>query len=314
MTTSNTVSIQVFILQTQATKAQSTNVSNLFSFTSAEDTSAPSEGKTVTFSVAYVSAVPQSSSTGSSNNNDETMCPDRAEYNAVKTCLASPAGTGKYVLFCLDTSISSASAENIYYTIKELVNLNETNSQNWDLCYLCKWMDNCSVYKNIVPNVGETSAKIVQTLSPFGFQSVLFSPAGATKLTDLLNTLGNFQKPLNLTLHDQVSTDTWTATAIVPNLISFDPEMARPGSIDYIRTAECRDPVPIQTPFKDSNLNFMWFLVLVVIVVLLIWICIRLGAVLENRKGASIMSSGPTTGAISNSIFPSIPIDITTST
>lgn len=293
MTDLHPVNIQVFILQTQPTHAQASNVARLFSYTSSQDTSGASGGQLIDFLVTIVPAYPQSASTSGSGMPTTKICPDAAEYNAVKTSLATPSVTGKYVIFCLDTTISASSPETIYYTIKDAINLNNVADGQWDLCYLCKWMDNCSVYTDAKPNVGESNAKIVKTQSPFGFQSVIFSPVGASKLIDLMSNIGTFNKPLNLTLHDQVSMDVWSSIAIVPNLMSFDPAMARPGSLDYVRTNECRDPTPIQTPFKDSNLSFFWFLVVLVIVIALIWICIRLGIIIDQNRSrlAPLISS-----------------------
>lgn len=174
-------------------------------------------------------------SISSSGSNRFKICPDAAEYNTINSALATPNLDGKYVIFCLDTTISASSPETIYYTIKEAVNLNHAVDQEWDLCYLCKWMDNCSVYTDIRPNVGDTNAKIVKTQSPFGF----FSPVGSYKLSDLMSNIGTFNKPLNLTLHDQVSLDIWSSIALSPNLMAFDPSMARPDTMDYVRTNEC---------------------------------------------------------------------------
>lgn len=305
MTDLQPVTIQVFILQTQPTNAQASNVARLFSYTSSQDTSGVTGGQLIDFQVTQVPVSSVSTSTSHVGSKSIKICPDTAEYNAVKASLAGPNVTGKYVIFCLDTTISASSPETIYYTIKDAVNLNAVANQQWDLCYLCKWMDNCSVYTDAKPNVGESNAKIVKTQSPFGFQSVMFSPTGASKLIDLMSNIGTFNKPLNLTLHDQVSLDVWSAIALSPNLMAFDPAMARPGSLDYVRTNECRDPTPIQTPFKDSNLSFFWFLIVVVIVIALVWICVHLGIIIDqnrNKIGLIIGGAGslpsPTLGTV----------------
>jgi hypothetical protein len=285
------VIIQVFILQTQATNAKASNVARLFSYSSVLDSSSPTVGRTIDFNVTTLVVSSKDPSTSSTGSNKPKISPDAAEYNAVRGALATHNLDGKYIIFCLDTTISASSPETIYYTIKDAVNLNYVVDQDWDLCYLCKWMDNCSVYTDIKPNVGDSNAKIVKTQSPFGFQSVMFSPTGASKLTDLMSNIGTFNKPLNLTLHDQVSLDIWSSIALSPNLMAFDPSMARPGTMDYVRTNECRDPTPIQTPFKDSNLSFFWFLVVVIIVIILVWVCLRLGVIIDQNRGQLLATS-----------------------
>jgi hypothetical protein len=301
------VIIQVFILQTQATNAKASNVARLFSYSSSTDSTGPTAGRTIDFHVTTILVSSTNTSISSTQSNRPKICPDAAEYNAVKSALSTHNLDGQYVIFCLDTTISASSPETIYYTIKEAVNINYVVDQEWDLCYLCKWMDNCSVYTDIKPNVGDTNARIVKTLSPFGFQSVMFSPVGSSKLSDLMSNIGTFNKPLNLTLHDQVSLDIWSSIAVSPNLMAFDPSMARPGTMDYVRTNECRDPTPVQTPFKNSNLSFFWFLVVVIIVIMLIWVCLRLGVIIDqNRRSVSATSlPGDSLSFDSNRYLPS---------
>ena len=267
---SSPLPVQVFIFQTQQTTALATNVSQLFSYTG---NSTPTPPVLISFTTSIVPI--------------QGTSIDAAEFAAINDTL--PTITSQYAIFIMDTSISSSSPTNIYNIISECILLNQSASDPWDITYLCKLMDNCSTYQTVSTNVLDTNAKIVRTFSPNGFQAVLLSPTGLTKLAALLATIPTYTKPISLSIADQIAAGGWISFAITPNLISFDPALAKAGSFDYVKSAECRDPLPLQTPVKDSNMSFFWFVMVFIIVVVIIYTLIKIAPHLESGPSHRIM-------------------------
>jgi hypothetical protein len=254
------LSVTVCVLQTETADTRAKTVQNLFSYV-------PSSGTTpVTFSSKIISAV---------GDNQE-----KAEYAAVKSALSAESG---YTIFILDTSVSTSSPQTIYEAIAEAIKYNTEgqgtgSSHGWDLCYLCKWLDNCSQFSVVGAAGPNTTGKIAKTISPYGFQAVLFSPSCIAKMKTLLNTIGDdASKPLSLTLHDQVGANNWKAFTFTPNLVNFDVTLARNGTYDYVKSTECRDPLPITAAHRDSNTNFFWFVITFFMVILFTYFLIVLG-------------------------------------
>lgn len=257
--------VKVVILQTQQTNSLALNVSHLFSYIENLE-------HKITFETEIIPV--------------QGQFMDAAEFNAVKDSI--PSVLGNYVIYILDTSISSSSPQNIYELIKQAIILNEYDSTStWDLTYLCKWMDNCSIHQTVINNVSTTNAKIVRTFSANGFQAVIFSPVGLQKLSNILNLIPIYNKPIGLTITDQVNIRAWRAYAIIPNLITFDPALSKPNSYDYVKLSECRDPLPLQAPTKDSNMSFFWFIMVAVIVVTIIYILIKIAPHLDGSASIS---------------------------
>lgn len=263
------IPVSVYILQTQATTASADGVANMFSYS-------PVSPGPIQFNVNPPIAL----GTGDK---------EKLEYTAVKSLTAAaasdPAAATTYSLFILDTSVSSSSPQTIYETLANAIgyNLNPATPggkepDRWDLCYLCKWLDNCTQYVVIGEAAPSNTAKMVKTLSPYGFQAVLFAPTGIAKINTLLTSIGETSpKPLSLILHDQVGSGKWSAFTFTPNLVSFDPTMATNGTYDYVKSTECRDPLPIAMTQKTSNMNFFWFVITFFFVIAFTYFLIVLG-------------------------------------
>jgi len=256
------ISITVCILQTQSTTSQSILVKSLFSYTGGTDLD------DISFNVITADA---------RGTNLE-----KSEYLAVKNVISD---SNTYTIFILDTSISSSSPETIYNAIKGAIRYNNRNVDSinldtdpWDLCYLCKWLDNCAQYTVVGATEGNSTSHMVKTSSPYGFQAVLFSPSCVQKAKTLFNTIGEEpSKSLSLILHDQVGTEKWSAFTFTPNLVAFDTTLSRNGSYDYVKSTECRDPLPITATQRSSNMNFFWFIITFFLVVAFTYFLIVLG-------------------------------------
>jgi len=203
--------------------------------------------------------------------------PNVALFQALKSQvdnITSGPSANVYNLFILDSSTTSSSAEVVQSVISSAIGVN-VGGTAWDLCYLCKWSENCSnLPQPILPSIEGTGAKIIKAVSPYGFQAMLFSPAGLAKLHTLLDSVSVKQqtKPISLTIHDQITakTNPWEAISSTPNLFVFDPTLVT-DSYDYIKTAECRDTAPNNKNHTDTNMSFFWFIVIFILSIILIY-------------------------------------------
>jgi len=153
-----------------------------------------------------------------------------------------------YVIVIKDTSVSNASPDRIADIISAA-----TSSKDWQLCYLCRWLDRCDLYTEKKPITGMTTL-IAKTQSPQGVQAIMFSPDGrdiilGTKSMKNGSTFTPITKPLGTQLNDAITNGWIDATCIVPNLIEFDATAAKTAD-DYKKLSECI--VPPSEPIGPS--------------------------------------------------------------
>ena len=266
--------LEICVLQTQQTSSTAVNVGNLFS------ASNPSNTLNITTNIIPVLGDDQ----------------DVAQFEAVKLSITQYL-TADYLIYILDTSISSTSPSTINQMLNQIITLNNklnnklnnnptTNGNAFDLCYLCKWMDDFSKHRIILPSLADTTSRLVETISPFGFQAIMFSNRGLNKFSALLNSLESYTKPLGLILNDQISKPqdetNYVAYAVVPNLINFDAIYSNPNGYDYVKLSEAKEPLPLKLPIRDANLSFFWFLVTVIVVILIGYFLIKIGPYLDG--------------------------------
>jgi hypothetical protein len=212
---------------------------------------------------------------------------DAVEAYRVSWCLnhARNQYPTNYVIVAKDTSVSNADPD----TIADIVSA-ATNSKDWNLCYLCKWLDRCDLYADKKPIEGMTTL-IAKTQSPHGVQAIMFSPDGRDIILGQKPMKNNqaftpITQPLGIQLNEAITSGWIDATCIVPNLIEYDVTAAR-SAHDYQKLNECAVQVtPVQqnrghsgvtgpvapgtTQLQQTGGISGWWFVLIVIIVLLI--------------------------------------------
>jgi hypothetical protein len=176
------------------------------------------------------------------------------------------------VIIVKDTSVCNADP----LTIANIVRAS-LNGPPFDLCYLCKWLDQCQLYtdKRQIP---DKSTVIAKTQSPHGVQCILFSVSGRDTVLGLKPMKnGNFFKlspgySLGKQLNEDIFEGGINAIVIVPNLIEFDLRAAVTND-DYLKLSECAAVTSTQAQSDTSS--YIWFFVIVIFVAILIWAAIN---------------------------------------
>jgi hypothetical protein len=185
------------------------------------------------------------------------------------------------VLILKDNSVSAADKHVLAKTCRAIC-----DEPDWDLCYLCKWLDRCDLYENVRYIRGETIT-IVQTKSPHGIQALMISPCGrdimlGKKYMRNDQMFPTLTKPLDSELNEQIEKDNLYAICTNPNLFMFDVNCSSSIS-DLAKMSICRRPENKERD-ETSVLPFMWFVVIVLGVILLAWAFWFLGPRHRNQK------------------------------
>ena len=126
-----------------------------------------------------------------------------------------------HVIVIKDTSYSAADAETIADIVAAL-----KESDNFDVVFLCDWMDECDKLEGFQPIAGKTIS-LAQSKAPNGTQALLFSPQGRDMLIGQHKMRnGKMFSPVTLPLSDQLHNSSMaggiTTGMLMPNLIEFD--------------------------------------------------------------------------------------------
>lgn len=117
----------------------------------------------------------------------------------------------KFCFWIKDDSVTTANAEQIYEYLTERIN------ENWDLLYLCKWLDRCDQY--VEYQQGNTSYLTVKSPYPNGIQALVVSPMGKSKI-----------QKLNLTdeaeLLQKIKEEKLIAYSSVPNIFEISGDIS----------------------------------------------------------------------------------------
>jgi hypothetical protein len=181
------------------------------------------------------------------------------------------------VVVIKDSSISVASPDVIARNVLKPIQQNV----DFDIYYLCKWMDECQKYSNV--NIAEetiSGPRLVWTQSPNGIQALLFTVNGREVVLGR-RPMRNGQtfkvdKPLSSALRDQIANGAIKALSIFPNLVEFDISLAT-SNADYLRTSQCRPVVNNGPMVTNSPAGIVWFTLIVLLVLLIAWAMIRAG-------------------------------------
>lgn len=212
----------------------------------------------------------------------------------------------KSLIIVNDDSMSYSSSEIIKDKVESALSV-----RNYDLFYLCKWNDEVQKYRHITYD-GKEHKGLKWTFSAQGLQCVMFSPhcrdivVGCVPMRD-----GKFFKivdDLDTSIQKAVLNNNLRAVTIVPNLVSFDYELAKTND-DFYKLNEIRD---IDESYNNSTnqnvlLNWVFFIVLVIVIIAIAYLIIRLyntahgksssGPARVSGSGSSSKSIGSSTGS-----------------
>lgn len=166
-----------------------------------------------------------------------------------------------------DNSVSSSCRDVIKKTCLSI------NCLDYDICYLCVWLDRCDLYKKI-KKIEETTIRINKTESPHGLQAVMFSPKGRKIILGIKKMRNNHpfpsaRKPLDTELNEQIECDNIKALCTTPNLFSFDVSESN-SVIDLAKMSVCRRPEQNIESCDESN--YFWIIICSILLLFAIWI------------------------------------------
>jgi len=141
-----------------------------------------------------------------------------------------------YTIILKDTSICAVDYNDLYPIFKQARKIND-----WDICYLCKWMDDKDS-QEIIKEMD--TMDIVKSYSPHGIQALMFSPEGRNRLlgikplrNDDYFEFGNLNKILNY----HIENENLHAITYSKNIFIYDPSKCR-GEQDLIKFNMYRPP------------------------------------------------------------------------
>jgi len=176
------------------------------------------------------------------------------------------------VLIIRDTSVTTATA----HTVAEVVKAAESD---FDLCYLCRWLDQCQLYTNKRPVPGHLM-HFFEAQQPQGLQALLFSVPGRDIALGLRPGRNDTYVPLKSDLDTQLTQEVLTgnirAQVVSPNLFEFDLRLVDSNE-DYIKLSSC---VPLSSAQSScsSTSGAVWVFALAIVALLLVWAAVKLGA------------------------------------
>lgn len=212
---------------------------------------------------------------------DVTVAPEfDVEHQWLHHCFdkAMDARHPSFLLVAKDSISSVAESRTIGKVVDKII---DKHAQlNWDIVYLCKWMDRADLYTDFHDLDCGNNLKLVKTSSPHGFHCMLISPQGCEKLKQLLPVNEKLDYSLSFHLNQLVSNGQLSAYTTTPNLIAFDVRSAQ-SDFELTRLSECREiPLPVKAGKKTKgSMALFWLVIVVLIVVFIIWAIVKYGNV-----------------------------------
>lgn len=180
------------------------------------------------------------------------------------------------ILYITDTSVTDADASLIEAVVTSLL------SNNWDICYLSKWLDSCDLYtdKKVINKNGTV---LVNAVNPHGVQAVLIRPDqfSVDDNTGEVVWKGNkiaFEKNLSNSFQNLIASKSIVAATVTPNLFNVDPSTIT-DSLDYVKLNECRDLSAVSNNPNisgaggiTSNPNLITYILLGIAILLILYL------------------------------------------
>ena len=175
------------------------------------------------------------------------------------------------ILIIKDTSIPSPESTSV--NIKATIRKTFMVKNEFDIFYLCKWLDDCSKHTKI-----DTKLKyLVRTQNPHGLQALILTPKCIMKSLNItpLEVPVSFEESLDKEICRLIAKDQLVTLATKPNLFNFDISLAESNN-EYYKVSECATNFA-ETSSNDSNTTSTsynsagWvFFIAIVIIVLII--------------------------------------------
>jgi hypothetical protein len=175
-----------------------------------------------------------------------------------------------------DTSVSVSNSNTITKVVKRSLAVD-----NFDLCYLCKWLDMCQLYNNVGHDGPDEKVALMKTKSPRGVQAILFSVNGRGIVLGQRNMANGQKLIIDSCLSDKLNEEIFncniSAICTVPNVIEFDIALNATSNRDFSKINECVPVRLIEDAVTSSGGNLIGFLILVGLILLVAWALIRSG-------------------------------------
>lgn len=163
------------------------------------------------------------------------------EYNQLSYALENSkrVDASSYTIVIKANTVTNADSSTVAAIIEALLSIG-----NFDIAYLCKWLDRCDLYTEKFPVAGKMTI-ISSSQHAQGAQALLFSPQGRDRLLKDKSVWEYKGTPLSNYLTTLCSSGKFKANVVSPNLFDFDVSTAVDNS-DYIKLAECK-------PYEGAN-------------------------------------------------------------
>lgn len=183
------------------------------------------------------------------------------------------------VIYINGRSVSNVSKQKL----EDLVIFMNKKSDNFDLFYMCRWNDDCQkmidikYYPFLDVNIG-------RTYSPQGLQAVYISTKGRDTILGKVNMRNGKKLILDRKIHedkilvDHIKRGDIVAHCTVNNIFNYDISVATKNS-DFNKLSLCKNmdnPESDKEP-QTNNLNYLWFILVVIIAVMFTFAIIRIG-------------------------------------
>jgi hypothetical protein len=189
----------------------------------------------------------------------------------------------KPALLVLNSSVSQLHSE----TLAEKIRLVLEQGLDYDLCYLCKWNDQCQKYINVDLEEEDVGGHLVVSSSPHGLQAVIYTRQARDILLGAkeMRNGGKWAAgdDWSSSINKEILKGNFKAICFVPNLLDYDISLARDDS-DYLKLNECQKVEPQQarsstnaTTSASATTSWIWLLFIIILVILLAWAVIRVG-------------------------------------
>jgi hypothetical protein len=178
-----------------------------------------------------------------------------------------------------DTSVSDASPNTISDIVKRSLRF------DFDLCYLCKWLDLCQLYTRIdkepVEVIKNQKITLMETRSPQGTQAILYSKYGRDIILGRLPMKNGSLFIVNRSMEEKLNSEIFIgnikAICTVPNLINYDIVLNAMSNSDYLKLDECLPVSENKKSQSSDSANFLWLIAIIVLAIIVGWAAIKLG-------------------------------------
>jgi hypothetical protein len=165
-------------------------------------------------------------------------------------------------------STRKLSSRNFLGGIKKRIKTALERAKEADLFFLCKWDDNCEIYKN--SNLSPKRSNLSTST-----QAIMYTPLSRDFIRD---SLMKVKLPLSDYLNLNISEGNLLATVFVPSIIDFDMNLITPPQ-NYETMNEHLSP-QLSQPVTTTA---VWLIIVIVFIALIIWAVLQLMPKLQNN-------------------------------